>query len=82
MFLSDKIEIVHLTMKPGELMNMHLQPLDVIFYVLYGNGILHSDQEDIEGIENTAIFVPAGTPRGWENTGNADFKVIVIKDLA
>jgi len=81
-FSSDKIELVHLTLKPGELIHKHVQPFDVIFYVLSGTGVLETDEENSEGKENTSIFVPAGMLRGWTNTGVSDFKVLVIKDLA
>jgi quercetin dioxygenase-like cupin family protein len=78
---SDKFEVVHLTLKPGEKIGMHYQPFDVVFYILSGEAILETDSENLEMKENTSIFVPAGILRGWNNTGPMDFKVLVIKDL-
>jgi len=82
MFTSGKLELVHLTLKPGEKIGKHLQPFDVIFYVLSGCAILETDLENNEVKENTSIFVPTGIQRGWNNTGPVDFKILVIKDLA
>jgi quercetin dioxygenase-like cupin family protein len=82
MFTSGKFELVNLTLKPGEKIDKHVQPFDVLFYILEGDGILETDTENIDGTKNTAIFVPAGEPRGWNNTGSTDFKVLVFKDLA
>jgi quercetin dioxygenase-like cupin family protein len=82
MHTSDKLEVVHLTLKPGEKIGKHPQPYDVIFYVLSGDAILETDPEDIEVKENTSIFVPAGMQRGWNNNGLKKFKVLVIKDKA
>jgi quercetin dioxygenase-like cupin family protein len=82
MYTSDKLEIVYLTLKPGEKIGKHLQPFDVVFYVLSGEAILETDPEVIEVKENTSIFVPAGMLRGWTNTGPADFIILVIKDMA
>jgi mannose-6-phosphate isomerase-like protein (cupin superfamily) len=82
MHTSNKLELVHLTLKPGEKIGKHPQPFDVVFYILSGIAILETDTEEIEVKENTSIFVPAGIQRGWNNTGPADFKLLVIKDLA
>jgi quercetin dioxygenase-like cupin family protein len=81
MFSSEKLEIIHICLKPGEKINQHLQPFDVIFFILSGEGILETDEGNTKAIENTSIFVPAGVMRGWNNTGMNDFKVLVIKDL-
>jgi quercetin dioxygenase-like cupin family protein len=81
MYTSDKLEIVNLNLKPGERISKHSQPFDVVFYVLSGNAILETDPENIEAKENTSIFVPSGIHRGWNNTGQVDFKILVIKDM-
>jgi quercetin dioxygenase-like cupin family protein len=81
MFTSPKLEIIHLSLKPGEKIDPHLQPFDLVFYLLSGNGILDAGGEPVEGRENCAIFVPAGMPRGWKNTGTDDLNLLVIKDL-
>jgi len=81
LFTSKKLELVHLTLKQGEKIGKHPQPFDVIFFVLSGCAVLETDHDDIEVMENTSIFVPAGLERGWNNSGPADFKVLVIKDL-
>ena len=82
MHSSDKLELVHLTLKPGEKIEKHPQPFDVVFYTLSGDAVLETDLETIEVKENTSIFVPAGMQRGWNNNSPADFKILVIKDLA
>jgi len=45
-------------------------------------GLIIFVRKPIEVKKNTSIFVPSGIQRGWNNTGTADFKVLVIKDLA
>lgn len=82
MFTSEKSELIHLTLKPGEQISLHTQPFDVIFYVLSGKGILKTSEGNEEGTENTSIFVPAGLPRGWKNGNDIDLKILVFKDLA
>jgi quercetin dioxygenase-like cupin family protein len=82
LFASPKAELVHLTLKPGEKIDRHVQPFDVIFFIISGAGALETGEETFTGTENNTIFVPAGKPRGWNNTGTTDFKVLVIKDFA
>jgi len=81
LFSSEKLEIIHLTLRSGEKVDKHLQPFDVVFYILSGTGILETEEEMVEGNENTSIFVRAGMLRGWKNTGTTDLKLLVIKDF-
>ncbi len=81
LFSSEKLELIHLTLQPGEKMEPHSQPFDVVFYVLSGNAILGLEEQSIDGVPGTCIFIPAGMQRGWKNTGNGEFRVLVIKDL-
>jgi quercetin dioxygenase-like cupin family protein len=81
MFSSPGMEVVHLTLKPGEKMDPHIQPFDVIFIVLEGTGILETGPGQIIGTENTCIWLEAGTQRSWKNSGEKNVKILVIKDL-
>ena len=81
MFSSEKIELIHLTLQPGEKMELHSQPVDVVFYVISGNGILDFEGQSVNGPQGTCIHVPAGMQRGWKNNGPAEFRVLVVKDL-
>jgi quercetin dioxygenase-like cupin family protein len=81
MFSSDKLELIHLSLKPGEKMELHSQPFDVVFYVLAGSGILEMEEQSVDGTPGTCIQIPAGMQRGWKNGGNDEFRVLVVKDL-
>ncbi len=47
MFTSPKTEIIHLDIKFGEVIEMHSNPFDVVFYVLEGAGIIETPDEQI-----------------------------------
>lgn len=79
LFISDRLEVVHLTMHPGENIPLHANPVDVVFFVISGHGLLEIEQETIEGKPNSSIFVKAGVQRGWKNSGTEDFRILVIK---
>jgi quercetin dioxygenase-like cupin family protein len=81
LFTSGKTELIHLNFKPGEFMEKHVNPVDVIFYILEGNGTLEVENQAVEGQIGRCIFVPAGIERRWMNTGTAELKLLVIKIL-
>ena len=82
MFASEQAELIHLTLKRGEVLEKHDNPFDVIFYVLEGNGKLMAEDDSFELTANSCISVKTGFLRSWENIGNTDLKILVYKILA
>jgi mannose-6-phosphate isomerase-like protein (cupin superfamily) len=80
LYTSENIEMVHLTMKQGETMERHSQPFEVVFFVIYGTGVLDVRNDQIMATPNTCIHVAKGALRRWRNTGVSDLKILVIKD--
>jgi quercetin dioxygenase-like cupin family protein len=81
MFRSDRFEMVHLTLQPGDSMELHSQPMDVVFFVLEGTGTLMFTDESHNLPENTSIFVEKGTPRAWKNESPGLVRLLVNKLL-
>ena len=82
LYTSVKTEIVHLTLKPGEKIDLHTQPFDVLFYVLEGNGLLLPGDSNNRLPAGSLAEVKAGLQRGWINDTGNDFRVLVIKLLS
>jgi quercetin dioxygenase-like cupin family protein len=76
------IELIHLNFAPGETLEKHANPFDVIFYVLEGTGELEVEREKKQIEPDTSIEVPANVMRGWKNTGTGNLRVLVIKALS
>ncbi|HLN53938.1 MAG TPA: cupin domain-containing protein [Lentimicrobium sp.] len=76
------IEIVHLNLKPGEKIEPHVNPVNVIFYVLEGKALLENEDKHVLVKKDDCIQVPAGTYRSLDNISVSNFKVMVIKLLA
>lgn len=77
----EKFEMVHLLLKPGEKLEEHKNPFDVIFFVNEGSGML-----SVEGIvyklkTNDTVKITSDTNRGWENNSNQNLRLLVIKLL-
>ncbi len=76
---TEKTQIVHITLKPGERLKRHVTPVDVVFYVLEGTGIVEIGDERKEVSKNTLIESPAKIPHCWYNESDEILRVLVIK---
>jgi mannose-6-phosphate isomerase-like protein (cupin superfamily) len=78
---SDDIELIHLTLNEGETLDLHTNVVDVIFYVLSGEGKLTVNHFSQKITPNTSIRVSKNKMRGWENIGVKKLELLVIKIL-
>jgi len=79
LFIGDNIQMVRLTLKPGEVIAPHAAPVNVFFYVAAGQGICIAGNETAEVESDTMIFSQAGMTHGWTNNGTTDLKLLVCK---
>lgn len=80
-FSSDRFEAVHLTLKPGEGMELHAMPMEIVFFIREGTGTLRFADEELKAGEGDCIRVEPGVLRGWQNTGTLELKIVVMKLL-
>ena len=78
-YQNEHLMMVHLNLKPGDVIAKHAAPLDVCFLVLEGKGIVEIGDESKEVEENTLIESPANCGHGWKNESDAILRVVVIK---
>ena len=74
-------EIVHLHLKPGQIVEKHVNEFDVFFYVLEGKALLLSEKGSEMVCKDQCVHIEGGTQRGFNNTSVAGFKVLAIKML-
>lgn len=77
----DKIELVHLVLKPGEDLAEHKNPFDVIFFIAEGSGILTVESKEYKLQMNDVTKVTSDKNRGWKNNSQKDLRLLVIKLL-
>jgi len=70
---------VHIELKPGEALKRHLTPVDVIFYILEGIGIVEIGNEKESVKKDQLIFSPAKIPHRLLNESLQPFRFLVIK---
>ena len=77
----DRISIIQLHIEPGQSMEVHKNPVKVVFYVLQGAGILSIEDARLDLTEGDLVEVEKELDRGWRNTGEETLKLLVVKIL-
>jgi len=76
---SQHAQVMVITLQPGEQLKRHITPVDAIFFVLEGTGIVEVGDEQKEVGSNILIDSPANIPHCWYNRSDAVFRVLVVK---
>lgn len=76
---TESAQVVHITLRPGESLKKHITPVDVVFYVLEGNGIVEIGDERKEVGPDTLIESPAKIPHRWMNESSGLVRILVVK---
>jgi len=76
---NDHVQVIHITLKPGEKLVKHHTHVDVFFYVLEGKGIVEIGDDKKEVSRDTLIDSPANIPHGWFNNSNSILRFLVVK---
>ncbi len=71
--------VIHMNLTPGQSLKKHTTPVDVLFYILEGKGVVEIGNETQEVEKDTLIESPKDIPHLLSNTGDNTFKFLVIK---
>ncbi len=78
---SPSLNVVVITLQPGEALKRHLTPVDVLFYVLEGKGTVVIGDEEVDVEKDSLVESPKSVPHLLMNDSDDVFKVMVIKKL-
>ena len=76
---TDNAQVSHITLQPGQSLKKHITPVDVVFYVLQGQGIVEIGDEQNEVGPDVLIESPAKIPHRWTNQSKDILRFLVIK---
>jgi len=76
---TENAQVVHITLQPGEALKKHITPVDVVFYVLEGRGVVEIGKERAEVGVDTLIESPAKIAHRWLNESEGPLRILVIK---
>ena len=76
---NEHVQVVMVTLLPGEALKLHVTPVDVFFYVLEGSGVVEIGGEREEVFANMLVDSPARIPHRLLNESNTVFRFLVVK---
>lgn len=76
---TENAQFVHITLQPGQSVEKHITPVDAVFYVLEGQGIVEIGDERKEVEADTLIESPAKIPHRWLNESKEPVRILVVK---
>jgi len=79
MYVNPKAEIIHLTLESGEVVDIHTNPFDVVFYTLEGTATLNVDGKEYELAKDCTLEIPKDIPRGMKNKTEKSLTILVLK---
>ncbi|MEA1985661.1 MAG: cupin domain-containing protein [Euryarchaeota archaeon] len=79
MYGSEQVQVMHISLKPGESLKKHTTPTNVFFYILEGKGIVEIGEEEKEVVQDSLIESPANIPHLLRNDSDETFRFLVVK---
>ncbi|NJE06227.1 cupin domain-containing protein [Thermococcus sp. M36] len=76
---TEKAQILHITLKPGEALRRHSTPVDAFLYIIKGRGTVEVGDERVEVKKGTAVYLPKDVPHAVFNEGSLDMALLVVK---
>jgi len=75
----DEVQVVMISIQPGDGMKMHTTPVDVFFYGVEGQGIVEIGEERAEMGVDALVNSPKGIPHRLSNESDSLFRFLVVK---
>ena len=63
---------------PGNVIEEHIDPVEEIYFILRGGGIMQVGEDVREVKERDAIWIPAGVSHSLENHTKEDTEILVV----
>lgn len=75
---STNLFVAEQTLRPGDRVLLHTHPVEEVLCFQTGAGVATIDEEVVPIGTDVTLYIPAGVKHGFENTGDAPLRVIVI----
>lgn len=78
----DYAQIIHMSLKPGDFIEMHKTPMEVSFYLSHGELDMQIGDDVKKISEGALVESPKNIPHGFKNNYDTDANILVIKHLS
>ena len=79
LYNTDQAVITVITLEPGQSLKRHITPVDVVFYILEGTGIVEIGNEKMEVAKDMLIESPKDIMHCWYNESSSLLRFMVVK---
>ena len=79
LYTTNNAMITVITLEPGQSLKRHITPVDVVFYVLQGTGIVEIGDEKLEVTIDTLVESPKDIVHCWYNESSSPLRFMVVK---
>jgi len=77
-----RYSLAHAVVRPGERSRRHRLASSEVYYILYGWGVVHVDNESETVHAGHAVYIPPGSVQWIENNGATDLAFLCVVDPA
>ena len=79
LYNTENAVVTVITLEPGQSLKKHMTPVDAVFYVLEGIGVVEIGEEKQEVQKDTLIESPEDVLHCWYNESTEPLRFMVIK---
>ena len=73
--------LAHASLGPGKKLLGHIDPMEEIYIIQQGRGLMQVNQESREVVAGDAIHIPVGHFHELTNTGESELTLLVVAGL-
>ena len=81
MHQSDSLEVINLSLQPGQKLAQHTNPFDVVACLVAGEVTLQVDGTEIPLVLWDVVEIEKHLMRGFSNSGSSIVRLLIIKKL-
>lgn len=79
LLVGDEVQVIHLKLKPGEVISSHTTPVNVFFYILEGSCTIEIGNERKEVSRDVLVESPADIPHAIYNESPRLVRLLCVK---
>ena len=70
--------MAHAVLKPGKMLETHIDPYEEIYYILAGQGIMNIGDDEQQVSTGDAVWLPYGIPHGLTNNSETEDCLVMV----
>ncbi len=81
MHSSDKLQVIHLCLQPGQNIPQHPNPFDAVACLIEGEVVLNAGKDQFRLTLYDVVEIAKNTDRGFSNQSASEARLLIMKKL-